>query len=196
MKILGALARLWPYAAAMLATLCACIIWAHLTIVPSGRLLLALVVVTFVIATWVTTPISLAFELSQTPDKSFWPWAPCVLVAAVAVAMIEVDASFSMLSATPVTRFNGLSPANFASGALFGFFAVVTMYPYLKLEMEPERATLFAAGVGFAAYAIGEILWIALAVAVLARWLYIAWLFYGGKRLARASCPRTTARIV
>lgn len=195
MKTLGTLGRLWPYAAAMLAMLYACSAWTLLKIIPSGMLLLALVVGTFAIATWLTTPITLAVELSQTPRESFWLWAPIVIIVAMAISIVHMGGSFSMLSTGFAPSFVR-EPPELASGFLMGFLAAVTAYPYLKLEMEPEKATLVGVVVGFATYATWGIIWIALAMTVLARWLCVVWLFYGWRRLARASCPRIAGRLV
>ena len=201
MQILGALGatlmgtlRLWPYAAAMLATLWACFVWMFLTILPSGMLLLALVVGTFAIATWVTAPITLTHGLFQTRERSFWPWAPLVLVAAAAVACVYANARLSGLNTGPSLHFD-LLPSQLFPGFVFGFIAAGTAYPYLKLEMVPEKATLVGVVVGFATYTLWENLWITLPVTVAVRWGYLAWIFYASKQLARASCPATTARL-
>jgi hypothetical protein len=178
----------------VLATLYACFVWKFLTIVPSGMLLLALIVGTFAIATWATTPISLVSELNQTPRGSLMPGAPLVIVATVLIACVHIDTSFSMLSARLKPRFE-FAPPELSAGFLAGFLAIVATYPYLKLEMEPEKATLIGAVIGFATYTLWANLWIALPVTVVVRYAYLAWIFYASKQLARASCPAIPNRL-
>ncbi len=187
--------RLWPSLVTAGITAYASYLYVALMFNLSGALILCLMVGSAVFATWLTSPVSLVYELRRAPPmKHGWLVAVPVVAACVVIASFVIARLSLSAFATPIRPHFDWSPANFATGALIGF-AALGLYPYRKLEMLPEKMTLVAVLVAVATFALTHMLWIGMLAAVVVRTLCRVCYFYFGERLARASFPVSSKRL-